>query len=491
MRQPLLRRLLSAVLLLLPLGGSARADDELEAALRRTIGQRLWYGVYMMKEKVGYALTEAAETKIGTSDAVAFTVKAHMKVTTLGQRQEVTIEQARVYRRTGELHSISSRLKSGPSDVEITCTVGDGKMVVASRMGVLTNQKDLPAPRESLKDFLAAEALAAPQAQVGQQVTLTEFDPTLLKEIEIVLTLKERRTITYNGVPTRVCVIASKMPALGVETQMFVAEDGVAFETSLGEMLVMRLEPEQVAKDTRYSTDIIRLGCVPLKPPPEHVAQSRSLRLQVWGIQDDALAIDDDRQKWTKQPDGSRIVAIDVPATDPKAAAKRPVADARFARDLEPTLYAQSDDEGVKALASKIVGDERDAYAAAKKINHWVYTNLRKEGTPALSNAVETLRARAGDCTEHTILFVALARAAGIPAREIAGVTAIEGGEGLYYHAWPEVWVGQWVAMDPTLNQEVADATHLKLAQGGPENLFRIVSIFGRLKASVVPAPAR
>jgi len=87
------------------------------------------------------------------------------------------------------------------------------------------------------------------------------------------------------------------------------------------------------------------------------------------------------------------------------------------------------------------------------------------------------------------VLFVALARAEGIPARMTSGVTAIEGGEGLYFHAWPEVWVGQWVAMDPTLGQDVADATHIKFTQGAMEKQFAIVSFIGRLKAAVVPKP--
>ena len=163
---------------------------------------------------------------------------------------------------------------------------------------------------------------------------------------------------------------------------------------------------------------------------------------------------------------------------------------AKFAEELAPTIFVQSDDARVKALAARIVGGERDSHQAALKINRWLYKNIRKVGTAALSNAVETLESREGDCTEHTVLFVALARAAGIPAREVAGVTAIERGEGLYYHAWPEVWVGQWVAMDPTLGQDVADATHIKFAEGGADQLFRIIALFGRIQAKILgPEP--
>jgi len=206
------------------------------------------------------------------------------------------------------------------------------------------------------------------------------------------------------------------------------------------------------------------------------------------------LMLNDGRQRWTKQADGSQVLDVTVAAVPPDKLAKLPVPfvkRAKFADDLAPSVFVQSDDPAVKAMAAEIVGAETDAYAAAKKINAWVYKSIRKVGTAALSNASEVLKTREGDCTEHTVLFVALARAAGIPAREAAGVTAIERGDGLYYHAWPEVWIGDWIAMDPTLNEDLADATHIKFAQGGAEKLYRIIAIFGRLKARIIDSPAK
>ena len=58
------------------------------------------------------------------------------------------------------------------------------------------------------------------------------------------------------------------------------------------------------------------------------------------------------------------------------------------------------------------------------------------------------LRTKVGDCNEHTALYVAMARALGIPARIAVGLVYIHGA--FYYHAWPEVyldggqgWAGQ------------------------------------------------
>ena len=65
-------------------------------------------------------------------------------------------------------------------------------------------------------------------------------------------------------------------------------------------------------------------------------------------------------------------------------------------------------------------------------------------------DALEVLNHMAGDCTEHSILFIGLARAAGLPAREVAGMIYVtEDPAGFYFHQWAKVWVGKWIDVDP------------------------------------------
>jgi hypothetical protein len=464
------------------------SDADYEAALERLVGERHWYGIYLQGQKSGYALMETREADADGKRAIEFKLRARVKITTLGQKQDLRIDESRVFLRAGPLHRITTRFWTEASDVEVAAVVRGDKLLLTSTVGALTNRKELPAPTESLRDAIAADRLARPDAKIGDRVTIRQFEPTMQKEFDGVLTLRERKEITFNGVPTRVGVIEMALPAMGLRSTLFVDERGTALELTLAQMFTLRLEPEKQAKDIRYSSDLIRMGCVRLDPHPKNVPSIQAIRFHFTGIDDPKLLIDDARQKWTKHADGGHVVASKLPAFEPKQAATLPVDAAKFADALAPGLFVQSDDERVVTLAKEIVGDERNAFQAARKINRWLYEHIRKVGTAALSNAVETLESRQGDCTEHTVLFVALARAAGIPAREVAGVTAIEGGEGLYYHAWPEVWVGRWLAMDPTLGEDVADATHIKFAEGGADQLFRIVALFGRIQAKVLPA---
>jgi hypothetical protein len=439
-----------------------------------------------MGQKAGYARSQFTASKIGDRDGVTIRLDARLKITALGKQQDARIVEERAYFRTGEFHMARNRFLTDDSDVEIKAVMEDGKLLVTSHTGPLATTKELPPLKEHLRDALATERLAQPDAKIGDQVTMRQFEPMMLKEMEAVCTLKERKEILFNAVRTPVSVIAVQVADLGVASEVVVNADGIAIEMQMGGAFTLRLESEQQAKDVKAAADVVRLGCIRLDPAPKDVPRLRRLRLRIEGIQDGTELITDARQQWTRQPDGSHLLVSHVPEFDATKAAKLPVDATPFEAELKPTVFVQSDDPRIRKLSAEIVGGERDSYQAAQKLVRWVYQNLKKVGTAALSNAVETLESKQGDCTEHTVLFVALARAAGIPAREVSGVTAIDGGEGLYFHAWPEVWVGQWVTVDPTLNEPIADATHIKFAQGTLEQQFRIVGFLGRLKAKML-----
>jgi len=150
--------------------------------------------------------------------------------------------------------------------------------------------------------------------------------------------------------------------------------------------------------------------------------------------------------------------------------------------DAEPLL--EVDDASIRALATRLRGSDTDPRVVAERINRWVYDSLQKKITVGVPSALGTLRARSGDCNEHTQLYVALARAAGIPARVAAGLAFLDGK--FYYHAWPEVWLERFVAVDPTFGQFPADASHLRFTIGGLGRQAGLLSLMGTLQVDVL-----
>ena len=153
---------------------------------------------------------------------------------------------------------------------------------------------------------------------------------------------------------------------------------------------------------------------------------------------------------------------------------------------LQPTVFLQSDHPRISRLAAEIVRRETDARKAAVKIKDWVYKEIAKEPTVSIPNALEVLQTKKGDCNEHTVLFNAIARAAGIPAKTVVGVVYLR--NAFYYHAWSEVWIGEWVSVDSVLNQFPADATHIKFLEGEIDRQMDVLQLIGNLKISVIEA---
>ena len=151
-----------------------------------------------------------------------------------------------------------------------------------------------------------------------------------------------------------------------------------------------------------------------------------------------------------------------------------------------PEILIESDAPEIISLAQRIAGGERRPWIAAIRLNYWVYDSLKKRVTFGVPSALQVLHTRSGDCNEHTQLFVALARALHISARVASGLMYVDGK--FYYHAWPEVYLQDWVAVDPTFGQFPADASHLRFVVGGLNRQTELLRLMDNLKIDVLNA---
>ena len=213
-------------------------------------------------------------------------------------------------------------------------------------------------------------------------------------------------------------------------------------------------------------------------PPPR--APLPTLRVRLSGVTLAGFQLEGGRQRLTgdtlevRPESGARLTArYALPARDTTLRAA-----------LAPEPLIQSDDPRVRAQASQIVGTEGDPARAARLIADWVARQVTRQAGVGAPGAVQVLGRRRGDCNEHTVLYVALARAAGLPARTAAGL--LYAGGRFYYHAWAEVYLGDWVAVDPTFGQFPADAAHLRVTTGGLARQMELLPLTGSLKLEVL-----
>jgi hypothetical protein len=159
-----------------------------------------------------------------------------------------------------------------------------------------------------------------------------------------------------------------------------------------------------------------------------------------------------------------------------------------FLEYLQPEPLIQSDNEEIIRTAERIANWrfmwDKDPKRITRELTIAVNRMLEKQITFSVPNAVQVLEAGRGDCNEHTVLFVAFARALGLPARTAVGLVYVDGS--FFYHAWPEVWLGEWVAVDPTFGQYPADAAHLRFVIGGLAQQVEIIRLIGNLDIEVI-----
>ncbi|MBI2407725.1 MAG: transglutaminase domain-containing protein [Gemmatimonadetes bacterium] len=206
------------------------------------------------------------------------------------------------------------------------------------------------------------------------------------------------------------------------------------------------------------------------------------LRVRLLGVPLAGYALDGGRQ--TLRGDTLLVERRTLPARAYSLTTRAPAFLQRFRTELAAEPLLQSNDIAIVQKAIAITGLERDAMRVAEKLNRWVYDSLAKEVTFSVPNALQVLRTRRGDCNEHTQLYVALARAVGIPARIATGLAYVRGK--FYYHAWPEVWLDDWVPVDPTFGQFPADAAHLRFVVGGLTQQAELLRLIGNLEIQIV-----
>ena len=136
----------------------------------------------------------------------------------------------------------------------------------------------------------------------------------------------------------------------------------------------------------------------------------------------------------------------------------------------QPAAGIEVEDPIIKELAQKIVGEEKNPFWKAYKIYNWITANVQYdyEKEARIRQVVEdgkaergeneenietgallTLQTKKGICDDYTKLFIALARAVGIPSRFVM-LFVVEGkAEG---HAFPEIYLPPygWIPLDPT-----------------------------------------
>jgi hypothetical protein len=342
---------------------------------------------------------------------------------------------------------------------------------------------------------------------VGETVRLPVFDPTSLSTRTVEVHILEHDTLLVTdsaaiGTDGRwASARQDTVPAWkiaeefgGVRVESWVDEDGRILQASsaLGfsmqkteyELARQAQEDSRLVSNSPIDDDVILSTAVQSNVDFADVTQYDELRFRLTGVDLEGFQLEGGRQ--SLRGDTLIIRRADWEEVDPGY--RLPYAFMDLRESLEPEPLIQSDDERIIRRAREITARRaqwsQDPKEVARQLTTAVYSMLAKEITFSVPNAVQVLETLQGDCNEHTVLYVAMARALGLPARTAVGLVYVNGA--FFYHAWPEVWLDEWVAVDPTFGQYPADASHIRFVIGGLAQQVEIVRLIGSLDIEVL-----
>ena len=329
----------------------------------------------------------------------------------------------------------------------------------------------------------------------GRSYTARLFDPLLLNGRDVTARVAAESTLVVSDSADLDSTTMAWIPehfdtvrafridhdALGVPMSSWIdAQGGLVFATTDG--FAMERAAFEIVYQNFKKRDTVRIARSSAAPAPGEIVPLTAL---VAGVRVDQPPPRDRLRLRKNGRDTVEIVQASVLQSH-AAPYRLPSRDTALARWLAPEPLIQSHDPRIAAQARRIIDRERSPARVAELLLHWVHRNLRRTiAQPAgAPSAVWVLENPSGDCNEAATLFVALARSTGLPARTVAGLIYLNGR--FYYHAWAEVYLSDWVAVDPAFDQLPADAAHVPIAVGGLARQIELVPLVGRLKLEVL-----
>ncbi len=459
-------------------GGSSNTTPITGEGLPLTETDDLWMGLYLQDKKIGYSHERLAPD----ADGYRFEQESLLHLTVLGQPQTVNAVAWGRTRLDFALRSFAMSLQSGAGSLAAEGSVDDQGLSLTLHTGGETTHDQLPLHDPIYLPGNARLFIARSGLEPGREFTLRVFDPSAFGTHEMRVTVTGKEPLVVDGRTLDAWRVRETLH--GVESQVWLDQSGrVLRETGPMGLTALRESSEQAVTGLDpgdAGLDLTTAVAIPVDKPLDGARDLQRLAVRLRGI-DDVTIPSDHRQSVS---DG--LLTVERESASPDSFAL-PYRGAEWRPELQRTPFLQVDHPRVLATTAEILGGETDARRAAERLRTWVFRHLRKVPTASIPNALQVLDMKEGDCNEHAVLLAALARAAGLPARVVAGVVYVDGK--FLYHAWNEVWLGSgWVSVDAALDQMPVDATHIKLVEGGPETHMALLPVMGRLKIEVVAA---
>lgn len=318
----------------------------------------------------------------------------------------------------------------------------------------------------------------------GKSIQSTFFDPSTMTQREAFFKVISREKIRINNVEYDTYRVEGNVMGARFNFWVDINGDILKEQSPMGFTMVKSSAANAALNIEAGAEDFYEVTAVhPDKKLPD-TTRLKGLKIRLTGIEEtefDITSLTGDRQKYN-----NGIITVTRENAPFRAGYSAPYAgdNPEIKKYLAPEYNIESDQDEIITKAYEIAGNIKEPVIIIKKMMEWVYTNIDKRPVMSIPSAAEVLITMTGDCNEHATLLTALLRASGIPARISAGLVYTR--ENFYYHAWVEAYTGEWITIDPTMNQFPADISHITLLRGNIDKQVEIMAIIGKIGIEVI-----
>jgi hypothetical protein len=441
-----------------------------------------WYGIYFQGKKIGWFMSSTEREGTGPDSPVVSRLEMVMKLTSFGQKAEMRMTQRMVFESKAPYRLLTA--ESVEIDDKSKQTVRLKRIDSGYEQTTITGEKErkrnIPPIEYTLEDSLSADVWLRRGAKPGEEILTRSFS---MRELEVDLS-RTKLLATKTSLVSGVKVTFHELEVTNLKTKLTTLakmdQRGRLLSGKVGDLFELRRESEQDAKNTEFSNDIFLMGMAKVDRALGDSKRLTGVVLEVKG-KEGALLPNGPCQCVIEKEMGvyhwklGKDYGKPIPAT---------------AKDLEDNLKETTNypihDPKLRQLVERAVGDATTAEEKVKRIVKYVHGFVKPSLAASVPRLHELMEHREGDCKSYALLFVVMARAAGVPAREVSGLVYVgDDIKAFGGHAWNEVVLnGRWVPIDASIGDEPVNATHICF--GTDRESSALLTTLGKLSFRVV-----
>lgn len=467
----------------------ALQSDSNEIALDKLrIGQTAWHGVYSHGKKVGHSSNAYKKRELNGLNVITFEQTLKIEVVAFLVQFSFEVSEELDFESTSPYRLVSGRRieKSDGDETQTTIKIEKKELTAEIIEGGQKRQKTLANFQWLLSDTAKSELRDYSRVVVGDKFDDRDFDFEELRITDSKSEVKAVKKTVADGVPIKFYEVDSFEEGVGEVTSRF-SIHGELLSSSIADGFMQLKKESPEAAQNIEPLDLAALGEVVIDKPIGDPTEVTEMELRVSsGIA--AVIKNGPWQNLRKVKEGGFVVSVGKVHGHKTIATPVELDENLKATDAYPVNHPT-----IERMTKEAIGDAVEPADKAKRLIAFVSAYITY--APVFDKSVlQICESRRGDCSEHAQLFTTMARAAGLPCREVSGL--VYGGDDVQAfggHAWNEVVIdGQWVPVDATWEEFAINATHIRFSGDDEPFVSAILKLkknpFQLIKVKLKPA---